>query len=172
MFTGVTDEGLKMLRNFAVKVRKLKILALDFLLVELRNKAAHGFEIYGRLVNDALYQSVAFWIEVFRARQAKRGPDVSAGRVIPESDISQRDFVPQNSLVSGLVRRQELERDLREAAQSDGKKLCGLSGLIPWSRDEAGAWHKRAGLDTKRSIRCVCFLGSRSPLLGEPPRSS
>ena len=138
MFTCVTNEGLKMLSNFAVKVRELKLLALNFLLIELRNKAAHVFEVCRRLVNHMLYEIVALWVKIFGARQGKRRPDVGLRGVIPESYIRQINLAAQMGIVGALAWRKEFESDFREAAQSDGKKLCGLSGIIPWGSDETG----------------------------------
>lgn len=132
MLTGVSDESLKMLNNFAVKVRELKLRALNFLLVELIDKAAHVFEVCRGLVNHMLYEIVSLWVKVFRTRQTKGRPDVGFRGVIPESYIRQINLVPQMGIVGGLAWRQKFESDFREAAQSDGKKLCGLGGLIPW----------------------------------------
>lgn len=133
MFTRITYEGLKMLSNLAVKVGKLKLLALNLLLITLRNKAAHVFEVCCSLVNDVLAPSVArsLLVKVSGIRQRKRSPDICACDVVPQSNVSQRDFMPQRGLVGGLAWRQELERDFREAAESNGKKLRGLGGIIP-----------------------------------------
>ena len=132
MFAGISYEGMKMLSNFSIKMRELKLLAFNFLLVELRNKAAHIFEICCRLIHYTLYESVPLLVKFFRAWQTERSPYVGAGGVIPEANVSQRDFMPQCGVVGGLAWRKEFESDFREAAQSNGKKLCGLGGLIPW----------------------------------------
>lgn len=137
MFAGISYEGMKMLSNLSVKMCELKLLALNFLLVELRNKAAHVFEVCCRLIHYALYESVPFWVKVFWVRQTKGGPYVGAGSVIPETDISQRDFMPQQGLVGGLAWWQKFERDFRDTAESNGKKFCGLGGVIPWGGGKA-----------------------------------
>lgn len=126
-----------MLSNFAVKVRELKLRTLYFLLVELRNKTAHVFEVCRRLVNHVLYEVVALGLEVFRGRQIERSPHVGFSGVIPESYIRQINLMPQIGIVGGLAWREKFERDFREAAESNGEKLCGLSGIIPWGSREA-----------------------------------
>lgn len=138
VFTCVSDEGLKMLRNFAVKMRELKLWTLDFLLIELRDKAAHVFEVCRRMVYDVLDKCVSLLIEIFRTRKGKGRPQVRGSRVVPESYIGQRDFMPKRGLVGDLAWRHKFERDLRECAESDGKKFRGLSGIIPWGSDIAG----------------------------------
>ena len=138
MLTGISYEGLKMLSNFAVKVGKLKLRALYFLLVELRNETAHVFEVCRRLVNHMLYKIMTIRLKVFRRRQAERSPHVGFSGVIPESYIRQINLMHQMGIVGVLTWREKFERDFREAAQSNGEKLCGLSGIIPWSSSKAG----------------------------------
>lgn len=169
-----------MLNDFTVKVRELKLLALDFLLVELRDKAAHVFEIRRRLVNYMLNEIVALRVKVFGARQRKRGPEVGFCGVIPESYIRQINLAPQAGIVGGLAWREKFESDFREAAQSGGKKLCGLSGIIPWGSNVASksfsdlGVHGLQGFDlglnaNKRGLgAALCVLALRVEVHGLP----
>ena len=65
-----------MLRNFCIEMCESKTLALNFLLIQLRNKTAHVFEVCCRLIHYTLYESVPLLIKFLWTRQTKGGPDI------------------------------------------------------------------------------------------------